>query len=431
MAEVEHIVQSFDFCRVPTLQVQRLQGLAVLEHGSHAIITTDIADIPSAEVAHGGQLLAAIEHFTHRRHLTGVERAQVEGLKVFAISKHALHPEVLRGVEILEAGDRGQVRHSREPEACAVGADVGKRRVDDHGRDIRIRAVRIPAGHSFNILVSQECGCVVERSARTRVSAAVAVERERGVASGVDGISLLACDIGKVAGGGCAAVDAGVDMADAACIIRRACLANQLGAAREHSFAIHAVCHSGIAPFVTHVDGGQVAAAVERITHEHHVPGVEGRQVERGQPSASLEHARYALVDTSGNKVAQVDVLEVVAVAEHVAQVNHSRSIEMGDIDFLEGAAGVEHAVHGGHFLGVEVAHIDGGEFLAVVEHALHAGHLAGVEVLQAGDVGQVRHAVEPVIVGRGPRTGKRRTDHDVGDACSGCIPAWVAAAGV
>ena len=73
-------------------------------------------------------------------------------------------------------------------------------------------------------------------------------------------------------------------------IVGRTMAAHQAGAVPEH---ITGVCHSRSAPIIAHIDGAQIIAAIEHVSHSGHLRRTETAQVKACQTSAAPEHPRH------------------------------------------------------------------------------------------------------------------------------------------
>ena len=251
---------------------------------------------PATAHVNGPQIAAVREHPAHFGHLGRIETAQVKTRQAAAVTEHGIHIGHLGRVE---------VAHIKACQACAqhehighVGHLAGVQVL--HARDglkvlhvkepivggrragIGKRRVKDNPGHIGIGAVGVPTGIVGARvqdvgRARAAAALAVVVERQRRVRRRENSIGFF---IGKVARIACAAVEVGVGGIDMIGIIGRALAAHQTGAVKEH---ISRVRHGSSAPTTAHTDVVQIIAVCEHLCHVGHPGRVETAQVKACQ----------------------------------------------------------------------------------------------------------------------------------------------------
>ena len=139
-----------------------------------------------------------------------------------------------------------------------------------------------------------------------------------------------------------------------------------------------------------------------------------------GEISRSVVDAvHHGVVGTRivGIELRACSACELRAPDEHAVRLGYrSGAPACACVDGRQRRAAAEHGAHVLNVGGGERAQIQGRQPCAGVEHRGHISHLTGIEVLQAADVGELTHAVEPAVGARGLYVGKRRVEHHLRD---------------
>ena len=239
--------------------------------------------------------------------------AQVEAGQALAAIEHLAHIVDLAGVEVLQVGDGGELRHIGEPAVGAGGPGGSKGGVEHHGG--HTAGLGLPLGR-VAILVHRVCALGVEESPSVGIEGeGLPVVREYGVGGAT---------VGQVSGVAVAAVDACVLFVDVAGVVGGAPSADDACAKREHEVGGGDSCRC---PAAGDEDDVECAATGEHGAHVGDVGGVEAAQVEGGEDVASVEH------EIHGGDAGRVEVREVKGL-QALTKLEHG--VHSGDVGRVE-----------------------------------------------------------------------------------------------